>query len=277
MTHSKILCIDAGGTFFKYVLYDKIGNQIGNIQQIASHSNEDADSIINVYKEIISQYGDEISDIGISTPGPFDYVNAKSLMTHKFQSLYGIDLRSRISQFTDASIFFVSDSNAFALGEYDEELRKKHKNIFAITIGTGLGMSVIYDGKLLKSETGGVKEVVFTIPYMNGIIEDVVSARGVSALYGKNYSAKEVGDLAEKGDMKALNAYKEMGKALGIVMKPFVEKYNATAIVIGGQISKSLDIFRDDIAKQIDVDILKSKYENSAMRGLYIECTNNNR
>ncbi len=277
MMPCNVLCIDAGGTFFKYAVYNEKGEQISELMQTPSRSDEDAEAVINVYGEIIKSIGVKISKIGISTPGPFDYVKGMSLMQHKFKALYGVPLKEKIAEFTDAEVTFMSDTNAFASGEYDTDLQNQHKNVLAVTIGTGLGMSVISDGKLLKSETGGVKEVVFSVPYEDGIIEDIVSGRGVAALYGDGYTAKKVSELARKGDKKAQQAFYIMGTALGKVMLSYVKKYNATAIIVGGQVAKSLDLFADCVKAEAGVEILSSKYSDAALRGIFNECINNNR
>ncbi len=272
-----ILCIDAGGTFFKYAVYNEKGEQISDLMQTPSCSDKDAEAVLNVYGKIISETGVKISKIGISTPGPFDYIKGMSLMKHKFQAIYGIPLKEKLLQFTEADIIFLSDTNAFASGEYDAELQKKHKNVLAVTIGTGLGMSVIYDGKLLKSETGGVREVVFSVPYEDGIAEDIISGRGVASLYGEGYTAKEVSELAYKGDEKAKKAFETMGTAIGRIMLPYAKKYNATALIVGGQVAKSIDLFEENVKAELDIEVLKSKHQDSALRGIFNECTNNNR
>ena len=53
-----------------------------------------------MYAEIIECMRNRyiFSKIGIAIPGPFDYKNAKSLMTHKFKSIYGLDMRNELKK-----------------------------------------------------------------------------------------------------------------------------------------------------------------------------------
>ena len=81
------IIIDASGSYLKSAVLNDDGLVDESSYCMAkSHSDDDS-------KEKI------IGEIGICIPGPFDYRNGISLMTHKFQSLYetefeGFDCRS---------------------------------------------------------------------------------------------------------------------------------------------------------------------------------------
>ncbi|MBE7030803.1 MAG: ROK family protein [Ruminococcaceae bacterium] len=276
MNCKKILCIDAGGTFFKYGVYRQDGERVTDVMQVPSRSDGSKEEILASYRRIILDVEEQVGfdAIGISTPGPFDYATGTSGMKHKYAAIYGVSLKEEFGAFTSKPVFFVSDTNAFLLGEYTGEVCK-YQNVLGVTIGTGLGLSVIYGGALLKGPTGGVAEVIYNLPYGDGIAEDAVSARGIVATYGKEISAKEVAMAAFDGDRTAREVYCRMGVALGTVLKESIKKYHAELILIGGQVAKSIELFGDAVEKTANIKVLPARsFEEAALRGISNEYFN---
>lgn len=252
MTNCKFLAIDAGGTFFKYALLNEKSEFLSEIKKIPVNEKGTAEDIINSYKAIFDDVKD-FSFVTVSTPGPFDYERGISLMKHKFCSLYGKPLRDRLEELSGKSVCFLSDSNAFLLGES----YGIYGNSIGITIGTGLGFSAMKNGKLCTDENGGPCEKPYCLPYMGLTAEDYISGRGLEKRYknasGISLNAKEIAELAENGDLTAINVYSNMGIAIGEVMSQFVAKYEADVLIIGGQVARSLNLFQKEISLNIPI------------------------
>lgn len=252
MTNCKILAIDAGGTFFKYALLNEKAEFLSEIKKIPVNEKGTAEEIINSYKEIFDDFED-FSFIAISTPGPFDYENGISLMQHKFKSIYGVPLRESLEKLSRKRVCFLSDSNAFLLGESIGV----YENSIGITIGTGLGFSAMQRGTLCTNENGGPCEKPYCLPYKGLTAEDYISGRGIELRYkkasGNPLNAKEIAELAENGDKAALKVYEDMGVAIGEILTPFVSKYETDILIIGGQVARSLNLFKKQISLNIPV------------------------
>lgn len=274
MTTSKAyLCIDAGGTFFKYTAFDENGNQIIPVDEIPANSNGSKEDILSGYKQLFDKASREfdICKVGIATPGPFDYINKMSLMEHKFKSLYKVKLGDELEKVFNKKIpiMFMSDTNAFLKGAYDGEV-----SAIGITIGTGLGIAVSVDGKLITNDFGGPAEVIYNKPVdSSSIAEDYVSGRGIAKEYEKitgksGFSAKDVSEFARKGDEAAKKVYSHMGTVLGNAMKEIVVKYDTQLLFLGGQISKSADLFSESIQREIDRKLDIKTAQNSEIAAL---------
>lgn len=265
MTSCNYLAIDAGGTFFKYALLDENATFLTEIRKVSALEDGDTECIIASYKKIFEEYND-FSCVCVSTPGPFDYKNGKSLMQHKFKAIYGIPLRDELEQVSRKKVFFLSDSNAFLLGE----AYGKYQNAIGITIGTGFGFSAMKNGKLCIDENGGPCEKPYNTPYNKMIAEDYISGRGISKRYelatGEFIDAKEVADRAKQGDIEAAMVYQEMGSAIGNVLRPYVQKYNSDTVIIGGQVARDFELFKNHI--ELDAHIIAAKnIEGAALVG----------
>ncbi len=92
--------------------------------------------------------------LGFAAPGPFDYANGVSWITHKLGALYGVDLRSSLSDssaWLPDAITFVNDADAFLLGEWWAGAATGSRRAVGATLGTGLGSAFLLDGRLVES------------------------------------------------------------------------------------------------------------------------------
>lgn len=283
------MAIDAGGTYFKFGVVAADGTVYGKTGMIPIDSNGPVEGILQGYaqcvqqmRQIIAQAGGQVAGLGVSTPGPFDYANYTSLMEHKFASLKGINLREALVErgilLPDERLCFVHDSHAFLQGECWGGAGKGFENVMGITIGTGLGVAYVLDGQLRTNEKGAPLYSIYALPYEDGILEQLVSARGITAAYqhlnpqNPASDAKRVAQLARAGDALAAKAYAKAGEALGQTLGPLVERYQIKCIVFGGQVSNSGDLFlpmlRQKLPNQSTVELKVGEHlEVSALLG----------
>ncbi len=261
-----VLAIDAGGTFFKSALVDSLGEIVsGTNFQIPACSSGTKPEIISAYRHAIGK-GFElakslelaISGIGIATPGPFDYARGMSLMSHKFQAIREVLLREEFYSFgifdEILPVVFMQDVHAFLTGEHWTGAVKNVDNIAAITLGTGLGFGVMQNGIIVDNGKGGPGLVIFNRPYKNGILEDVISRRGIIARYGNESSdldVRQIADRAKSGDEKAKKVFRETGEIAARELRNIFTDYETEAIVFGGQISKSFELFGPSFQRQL--------------------------
>ncbi|MDR1789825.1 MAG: ROK family protein, partial [Opitutaceae bacterium] len=193
--HPATLSLDAGGTFFKSALVLPDGAIArGSLRSTPVNSNAPADEILAAYASVIrsaladaSAAGLRLAAIAVSTPGPFDYANATSLMPHKFPSIRGLNLRDALAKHLPETatlpLRFICDAHAFLLGEMRHGNAAGHPNVLAITIGTGLGFAAASNGQILQTPAGGPLITIYTRPCRDATIEDHVSHRGLLHLY----------------------------------------------------------------------------------------------
>ena len=261
---SCILAIDAGGTYFKSAMIGGQGTLIAGsfYQEPAGHGNN-KDQVIMAYEKIIRHalgyalaHGVKIDGIGISTPGPFDYQRGICLMKHKFLCLYEVNVAEAISavlpEIAGIPIHFRHDANSFLAGEMWRGAAQGFDRTAGITLGTGIGVACCIDGEFLTNELGSpAPEVsVWNKPYRAGIVEDYVSSRALAEKYCKKHpgyavdaGARGIAEAAEQGDCDALKIYAELGADLGNILLSWGERFKPQAIIFGGQISKSFELF----------------------------------
>lgn len=275
-----ILAVDAGGTYFKFAVLSKQGELLTEVEKYPVDSNGDIETILSTYRAIHEKLKKDflLTGVGISTPGPFDCKNGVSFMKHKFSSLYGVKLKEKLQEiFGEAtSIWFCSDSNAFLAGEVFWGEYTQEQNVIGITIGTGLGFSVIENGKLIMTSTGGPAERIFNVPYENGILEDYVSGKGCVSIYKsfgeEHYStAKELAENASHDEL-ARKAFEKLGTALGEGLIPYVRKYHTKTVILGGQVSNAYSYIQKTLQEVLSKENCLAKkagnIDQSALKGI---------
>lgn len=256
-----VVALDVGGTTVDAACISINGDLVGKLTEGRSPANGSREEILSNLAQAITaahqQAGDhDVVACGIAMPGPFDYEAGVSHMVHKFQAIHGVVLGKLLEEKAGLPVYFINDASAFGLGASWRQLPGT-KRFVALTIGTGLGGSFIENGVNVEEDDrvplGGE---VWDLPYKDGILEDCVSARGIVALYDnkeptKQYTSKEVADLALDGDRQAIEAYHAMGAALGHGLAETFAHFAPEKIVIGGKVGQSLELYKESFSQAL--------------------------
>ena len=130
-------------------------------------------------------------------------------------------------------------------------------NTALVTIGTGLGFAYAEAGAVQLGPTGSPARPLYNVPWGDGILEDVVSARGIRAAYARlrgrtDLSAAQIASLAQSGDEAALQVYSDLGAALGEALAPVLEELGVGTLLLAGQVSRSLSLFERPLRNALD-------------------------
>ncbi|SOD74032.1 glucokinase [Jatrophihabitans sp. GAS493] len=192
---------------------------------------------------------------GVAMPGPFDYERGVAQFTGvgKFESLHGIDVGAALQQVlggsrTSVAVRFGNDADAFALGEYLAGAARGTARFAALTLGSGIGSCFLADGRPIAAgpdvPPGGEAHLIRS----DGVpLEDVVSRRALRAAYrsatGVERDVKEIAERARAGDAAAALVLADYARGLGSALGPYLQRFRAESLVVGGSISGAWDLF----------------------------------
>lgn len=286
--------VDVGGTSVKSALLSSEREIVENSYSIApidagGSSERIIGTITSVLEEKLLQIPGELTGIGLCFPGPFDYEQGVSLMEHKFQSIYGMNLRdeliARLGLARDFPIVFEEDSIAFLKGEAWVGNATGFDRIIGLTLGAGLGAAFMVDGEIIKDAPDIPPDgELWCLPHNGGIMEDHLSRRGIVQIYREMTGDSEddvetIAHHAKLGDADSIQTFEEFGRIMGRLLSPHVERFRAECIVVGGQIAKSFDLFGPSLREELsDLPLLekitRAKFiEFSPFWGLLFEMT----
>lgn len=281
--NSCILAVDAGGTSLKAALFPSSsdGNRDGLSEttffSVNVRSEGTKEEILTSYEELgrkgtllAAEHHSVIEQISVCIPGPFDYKNGCSLMTHKYQSVYQIPLGPEILKGAGVScpITFLHDSTAFLLGAA-LTLPEKAPTVCGVIIGTGLGFACMSHGVIQENPSGGPGVSIYARPYLNGTAEDYVSKRGILRRYLSEAGIKEqeaaptvaeIAGTARNGDPAARKAFADTGFHLGQILLPVLREHPFKTVLLGGAISKSADLFLPEL-NQVLSEVQATAYQ----------------
>ncbi len=271
-----VISLDVGGTTVDAACVSSSGELVGELLETTSPSHGSATEIVNGIAETISKVQRaagrySIRACGIGMPGPFHYEEGISVMEHKFEAIKGLRLGQLLEERTNLPMYFVNDAVAFGLGVSWKQLPGSER-LTALTIGTGLGASFIERGESVEVDPRVPEDgEIWNLPHGEGILEDVVSGRGIRQLYqvksGIRLDAKTVADRARLNDSCAVETYQEAGRTLGRALLPIVVSFQPEKIVVGGKIGRSLDLFGPTVEQELGRTESEEPFVVQAMEG----------
>lgn len=271
MTRPDTLLLDVGGTFIK----------CSDGRTVPVDSAGSKESIVSSLREAaLGGPGGVPRRLALAVPGPFNYREGIFLMKHKFAAVYGSDIRSLLELPQDTGIRCLHDVVAVLLGV----MQYNPGNVALITIGTGLGFACSAGGKILLDSLGSPARSLYNKPYKDGILEDVISRRGVTNAYERltgvaGVSPLDVSLKARAGEPEAIKVYSDLGSILGEEIAPILDELGIKALLFGGQISKSFNLFeaplRERLSSVSGLRTIAMSPEGAVFRGLEASFSNN--
>jgi glucokinase len=185
---------------------------------------------------------------GVAIPGPFDYAAGIGRFTGvgKFDALRGFALGEVLTrELGAAEVVFLNDAQAFGIGEWRAGTTQGHDRVLVLTLGTGVGSCFLDRGAPVTDGPHVPPEGRADLLTIDGApLEDTVSRRALLARAGAAPGV-DVRDLAERavsGESVARALFTDAFTALGHAMAPWVQRFGASLVVVGGSIAASWDL-----------------------------------
>ncbi|MTT32363.1 ROK family protein [Terrilactibacillus sp. BCM23-1] len=222
-------------------------------------STNNVETIANYISTSMSKSGVDtkrIFGIGIGVPG---LVNTRSGEIIELSALgwKNFNLLEQIQPYFKYPIFVNNDVNCAALGERWVD---KTDNMIFIAIGSGIGSAIIANGDLVEGHHFSAGEINLFIDREDikhgkennsesiGVFEQQVSGLAFEKL---GYSAEFVLSNYKKGQKEIDQIIDQFVNYLSITLANMTSFLNPEKIVIGGGVSKSLNVVIEDIKQKV--------------------------
>lgn len=217
---------------------------------------------------------------GIAIPGPFDFEAGIGRYegVAKFSALHGVDVGRRLLDGLPAGsrVVFLNDADAFLVGEWAAGAAVGHQRAAGITLGTGVGSGFLADGQIVTTGPDVPLDGEVHFLTIDGRpLEDTVSRRAIIAAYKRlaahagSTTPLDVVDIAERArhaDAAARAAIDGPLRALGRALTPWLERFGATALVVGGSIAGSWDLVEPALRAAVPeaIEIVRARLPDDA-------------
>lgn len=263
--------VDIGGTTVKLGLFNKAAELLDKWEIPTVKENGGEQILPDVAKSILKKMEEksiamsDIIGIGVGAPGAVD--EEGTMVGGAVNLGWGVlNIPQILREYLDVPVKAANDANVAALGEMWQGGGKGHRNMVAVTLGTGVGGGIIVEGKILTGATGAGGEIGHIHMEDNetelcgckkkGCLEQYASATGIvrlakrrlaeddkpSCLREGEISAKTVFDGVKAGDEVAIEIAERFGNYLGKGLAMVACTVNPEVFVIGGGVSKAGEI-----------------------------------
>lgn len=265
------LAIDIGGSWIRAAVADLSGRKVaGHEERVRAHT---ATSLLEQVCELAgtlpAKAGVSFSDVThtvIGIPGVYEPETGRISAA---PNLPGWDEPETLAALRDrlGERFTIdNDVNLATLAEQAYGLGAAVRDFVFVSVGTGVGMGVVVDGRLYRGAHGRAGEISFlpvgaeqvsdpAATRRHGILETVASAEGIVAkAVGAGMaveSAKQVFDAARAGDPVAVDVVETEADHLARALTSIIAVLDPGLIVLGGGVGSNVDVLLDPIQRRL--------------------------
>lgn len=279
-----VLTLDAGGTNFAFSAL-KGGKLVGTpcvLPSCGDNLDASLDNLLAGFERLIASLSAKPVAISFAFPGPADYpsgvvFNVGNLPAYRD----GVAIAGFLQDRFGLRTFLNNDGDLFALGEAVAGLlplvndrhaksgsTRRSRNLFAVTLGTGLGGGAVVNGRLLAGDNSAAAEI-WRLPSGLADIrlaEEDASIRAVRSTYaeasGVDASAiptpADIGKIArgeQAGDQRSARlAFETLGQAVGATIATATCLLDGV-VVIGGGLSGAADLFMPSLTSTLGLHL----------------------
>ncbi|WP_344877684.1 ROK family transcriptional regulator [Allokutzneria multivorans] len=275
-TAGHVLAVDIGRERIRLSVVDLSGAQIASSDE--RNRCRSASSLVRTVRKLAEQLlesadrtlEDVVAKV-VGSPGVPDRGNRALQHAPNLPGWGRKGLLDELEAELGAGLVVENDANLAALGERQLGAARGANSFVLITVGTGLGMGIVVDGKLFRGANGAAGEIGY-LPYGHfdeatllsgelspppgGMLERVSAARSVVELavaFGMEEpeSAREVFDAARAGDSKALRAVELIGVRLAYGVASVSAVIDPELVVLSGGVGRNGDLLLEPLNRAL--------------------------
>jgi glucokinase len=261
--------MDIGGTHVRVGAFDLGGQLLA--QQEAGIASTGPDNGLRLIEQLIHRLLDSVTSptllgIGIGCTGPLDTVRGLVNNPYTLEGWSNVPIVERLHQTFNVPVRLENDADAAALGEYWRGAGRDATRLYAVTVGTGVGTSLILDGKVYRGVDGSHPEGGHQLIDPNGpecycghrgCWESLISGTAITRAARKEMSREQLTALGDPDQLNAgaiANAARAGHPAASAVMQKVARDFSLGIIniisffvpdvlVLSGGVMKSADLF----------------------------------
>lgn len=185
----------------------------------------------------------------VGTPGILDPASGAIRVAPNITGLDRIDVVALLGEAFGVDVIVENDVNIGALGERWLGRARGVETFVYIALGTGLGMGIVADGRIIRGARGGAGEIA-NLPIggdprdpanrLHGTLETAIGSAGIVARYvaAGGAAGVSVRDLFTRldGDARARDAIDETARLMALGIVAVVATVDPEIVVLGGSI-----------------------------------------
>jgi glucokinase len=260
--------VDIGGTKIAVGVVDETGRVLAQTQAptVPNDYSAGLQLIVRMLRESAHKVSVEITGMGIGSTGPVDPIRGEFGDVDFLSGWRGKPIVNDLAHLFNVKVALENDGDAAALAEASWGAGHNRSRLIYVTIGTGIGGGMVFDGELYRGVDGAHPEIGHQVidpagpecscgfrgcweslaagPAMANWMESQATAEYP---HRENLTAKKICDLARQGDDLARRVVEHEILYLGLGLANLINLFTPDAIVLSGSVMKSSDLFLDGV------------------------------
>jgi predicted NBD/HSP70 family sugar kinase len=267
-TCGAVVGVDVGKDWLHLLVTDLGGNRL---TQLDVHNNaRSARALVALTVQAVadatamaSLQPSSITHTVIGSPGVYDTRRGRIQYAANLPGWQRVGLADALSAQLGTSLTIDNDANLAALGEYTYGAGRDVRDFVYLTIGTGVGLGLILDGRLYRGANGAAGEAGY-LPLGDGLSKprpgqpprgmleeslaaDAVVRYALEAGMTAPLNAAKVFAAARDKDACAGRAVAKEAKRLAQLVATVLAMFDPELIVLGGGVGQNLDLLEEEM------------------------------
>ncbi len=256
--------VDIGGTKIAVGIVDARGKVLARMEGPTDPNrySDGIELIAHMLRKTSQRAGSAIEGVGIGSTGPVDYLRGEFGDVDFLPGWRGKNPVNDLAQIFSVQVALENDGDAAALAEAGWGAGRNRKRLIYVTVGTGIGGGIVLDGALYRGVDGAHPEIGHHVVDpagpkctcgFRGCWESLAAGPAMVTWLESNapvnypnrqgITAKRICELAQQGDDIARQAVEHEAFYLGLGLANLINLFTPDAIVLGGSVMNSADLF----------------------------------
>jgi glucokinase len=278
----KLVGVEVSGTSLKAVALDGAGTFLESFRAEIAAAEPTTMQLAAFINELKGKLGN-FQRVGIAVPGLLNRQSNRVVFSQQMPEHADSDLARQIFEATQVEVLLENDANSAAFGEFKMGAGRGSRDMFFVTLGSGIGGAFIFDGKLWRGAAGFAGEFGhITVDSEEGLsLEDVASSANIirrtrhrvrqdntSSLVRINQDTITVSDIvreANGGDGFSKMMLERTGNYIGIAIASVINLLNMEKIILGGKIMEAGAVVLDAVRQSARRNAFPPSFETAVI------------
>jgi glucokinase len=281
-TEPVFIGIDLGGTTIKGAIVSSTGEILHETK--TETEQQSGERLFTQVVETISSLrgearsGSRAAGVGIGIPGLVNRKTNRIEIMPNLPEIADLDITDELTRASGLPVILDNDANAAAYAELQVGAARGRREVFFVTLGTGIGAGLIINGQIYRGAAGFAGEFGHMTIDPEGIecacgnigcLETIASGPNIvrrtrERLYrdrtsslsrlaiprDREFTAEDIARAAREGDEMAQVMMERTGMFLGIAIAAVINLLNVEMVVMGGGVMEAGDLILKPTTKE---------------------------
>jgi predicted NBD/HSP70 family sugar kinase len=262
-----VLGLDLGARFLRGAICDLTGHVRArqDLELRAADVDEALTAVAGLRDSLVETSaldGDLIDSVVVGVPGVVEARTGKLSLAANVQGLEGRPLADDLRERLGLHVSLENDINLAALGEHWAGVARGVADFVFLSIGTGMGAGLVFDGEVHRGHHGAAGEVDFALlglgnevdpsgPAISALAAQLAGEGGGPTRLVPPYDVRAIFAAARGGDALGRAVVEEEARRIALHIAPIAAVADVGLVVLGGGVGANGDLLLEPVRRHL--------------------------